>query len=109
MNDPVATKDLDFKIETTWLEGDAYERGFPRVVVVEYFNWNIPAMYGSTALSPVMSSALAARIIEKIKEELGLRHKIDYTFGTNANGTFRIVFRIKEEEHYAMFKLHYHG
>lgn len=66
---------------------------------------------------------LRDRISAKLQEELGLEHEVDYVFGVYDNpqmkggkwihalvtGDLRTIIRLRDEEHYAMFKLHYHG
>lgn len=75
------------------------------------------------SLERTVGVKLRQRIGEKLRRELGLEHEHDYIFGSYDNpiirdgkwitapqqGESRTVIRLREDEHYTMFKLHYHG
>jgi len=112
---------IDLKIESTWIEKSG--EGFDRVIVFEYF---CSEMLSSSAndLFSTMGFVLRERIAEKLSTELGLTHRIDYIFSDYegypkfennrwihppSSTDNRTKIRIKDEEHYTMLKLHYHG
>lgn len=114
------TDDLELRIETTWIEETGSD--FDRVVIVEYFTSD---SVGSdmNSLFKTVGKTLRTRISKKLKNDLGLVHKEDFIFGIYDNPEMengkwlsapipsdsRSIIRLKKEEHYTMFKLHYHG
>lgn len=112
--------DLELKIETTWLEETGSE--FHRVIIVEYFCSDC-IQSSSGAMTRTIGQQLRDRIMRKLTDDLGLMHNVDYIFGlydnpVMKNGVWitkpshddmRFILRLRDEEHYTMFKMHYHG
>lgn len=103
-------------METTWLESS--DTGYDRVIVlnfvVDYDAFNYPPW------DTITNQELRNKIAEKLEDEMGLLQQTDYVFtefkDTSQRHTPafwsdnpRIVIRLKDEEHFTMFKLHYHG
>lgn len=113
------TEDLELKIESTWIENDN-PSGFDRVIIVEFWTADILSSQ-TTDLSLTVGKGLRNRVIKKLHNDLGLVHNQDYIFGVYdnpkmSNGTWiskpifsdqRVILRMRQEEHFAMFKLHY--
>lgn len=109
-------EDIEIKIESTWIEQGT--SGFDRVVVIEYM---CPEVIRGDR-SPIAGDELRNTIELKLHSDLGLVHEQDYIFAfydapVIKDGKWlrppaperRAILRIKDEEHFAMFKLHYHG
>lgn len=112
--------DIELWIETSWIEDDQTE--FNRVVIMEFFCQDM-IFSDSDSLSKTVGPTLRSRIDRKLEQEIGLKHEQDYIYANYdnpvmrdgkwiaapMNGEHRIEIRFKEEEHFAMLKLHYHG
>lgn len=112
------TDDLQLNIETTWIEETG--TNYNRVVVLTFFTSDCFSSDGDKMLRTV-GEPLRERVSEKIEREVGLKHHEDYIFHAYDDtvmregrwapaplvGDMRTVIRIREEEHFAMFKLHY--
>jgi hypothetical protein len=114
------TQDLELEIENTWIEENS--SGFDRVVAVSYFCPSI--LDGSVdELMETYGARFRARVSGKLLDEMGIEHGKDYLFGdysitTIQDGTwlskkpptnFQFLLRFREEEHFVMFKIHYHA
>jgi hypothetical protein len=109
--------DLTLSIQATWLESNGC--GFDRVVILDFFCSDC-LMSDDRAFNTVGQS-LRDRIEAKLERDLGLVHRRDYIFGIYDNpvmkdgvwvirpipGDMRTIVRIKDEEHFVMFKMHY--
>lgn len=114
------TDDLELRIETTWIEETG--SAFDRVVIVEFYTSDCISS-DTDSMFRTVGKTLRTRISKKLKDDLGLVHKKDFIFGIYDNPTMengkwlaapipsgmRSIIRLKDEEHYTMFKLHYHG
>lgn len=118
------TDDLEIRIETTWIEDTG--SAFDRVVIVEFYTSDCISN-DTEAMFRTAGKTLRTRISKKLKNDLGLLHKKDFIFGIYDNpkmqngkwlsasswtphpNGMRSIIRLKNEEHYTMFKLHYHG
>ena len=113
------TDDLELVLDSTWVEEGEL---FDRVVVLDFFSRDCIDSSGD-ALMRTVGQTLRDRIIFKLENELGLKHGADYVFALYDNpymiegkwivapghGAMKTVVRLKDEEHFTMFKLHYHG
>lgn len=114
------TDDLELSIETTWIEETG--TNFDRVVVLNFFTSDCLSSSGER-MQRTVGQPLRDRVSAKIESEVGLIHLEDYIFHAYDDpvmrngkwapapltGDMRTVIRIKDEEHFTMFKLHYHG
>lgn len=111
-------KDLDFKLESTWLEDGTND--FKRVVILNYHFKKYDAED-----SDFRPKALKGMIEEKLEDELGFVLGRNYVFGSKNDfdqlhqdlqskellrltiEVNSLVIRLKDEEDYTMLKLHY--
>ena len=114
------TDDLELSIETTWIEENS--SGYNQVVVLAFFSADCLSSRGEDMMKTV-GQKLRARLEEKLRRDLGLEHERDYIFGTYENpemlfgkwitapknDSSHVMLKLKEEEHFTMLKLHYHG
>ncbi|GEM_PF-3890968 len=112
--------DLELMMESTWLESTG--TGYDRVVVLNFFTSDLYDNSHDVMLR-TMGTTLRKRVSDKLEEEIGIKHKEDYIFAIYDNpkmkdgswmtspvlGEQRTVIRIRDEEHFTMFKLHYNG
>lgn len=112
--------DLELVLDSTWIESG--DTGFDRVAVLDFSTRDCFSSESETLMRTV-GKQLRDRIMRKLENELGLKHGIDYVFAiydepymrdgrwivAPVYNAMQTVIRIKEEEHFTMFKLHYHG
>ena len=93
---------IDIKIVNTWLENGTE---FPRIVGLEVYTDKI--VLGEPVTIYNAFGGLRVRIINKLMREMGMIHEKDYIFMSQDNPNTDLMIKIKSEEHYIMFKLHY--
>ena len=90
------------------------------MVILNYFCTDC-IMSDGESLFRTVGQTLRDRIEAKLSRDLGLVHRRDYIFGVYDNpvmkegvwisrpipGDMRTIVRLKEEEHFVMFKMHY--
>ena len=110
--------DLELQLETTWIENTA--TGYDRVVVLNYFTRDIFSS-DPTVMLQTVGQLFRNRIADKLQQDIGLAHDEDFIFAyydqpemddgywlsKPKTADNRIIIRIRDEEHFAMFKMHY--
>lgn len=119
MTEVYTDEGLSLSLDNTWIEED---EDYPRLVTVSF--WAPEILQSNTnALMSTMGSQLRTRVARKLESELGLVHKKDYIFTDYseprmqegrwltkpppAPDFFQFAIRMRQEEHFTMFKLHY--
>lgn len=109
---------IHIEIGSTWMESSGE---YPRSVgLAMLFEREMPD--DVRGMKMTYGSDLRDELIKKFKDELGIVHLKDYIFSNYdydpvlKNGVWhpappnqKVIIKMRDEEHYAMFKLHYSG
>lgn len=103
--------ELDIKIVNTWVDS---ESTFPIMIAIaisiDPTSSLITALSGSNALSYGLQ--IRDTITKKLLDELNLAIDEDYVYSTDVQynrSLYSLVIKMRKEEHYVMFKLHFNS
>jgi hypothetical protein len=97
-----ALEDFNFSLETTWLEESESE--FPRVVVLKFL---VPKHSNPAEVRSRIISTLAHDLGVVYEQDYSLEISLPYQMPWIVEVDHMCTLRFKEEEHFAMLKLHY--
>jgi len=112
------TDDLELTIESTWVEEDTL--GYNRIIVLNFFTADLIS-YDLKEQMRAAGKLLRERIMQKLDREIGIKHECDYVFSEYDNpeifggkwvtppayGGTMTILKLRDEKHFALFKLYY--